>query len=223
MNERKEYENFLSTIDLKKYREQYSKIKSVEEDLPKNIQILKLIYKTYWEDKKFTDYDSFWDVYFKLYEKLLIDYNIKRNGNSIHSDGAYLAFLDGLKARLYRTWASILGQIQLGYVIKSIYTDREVLMSAELDWGGVDIRVVGYEDYDVKKITKRKDIKTERINNDETIKIRYYVPSRDVIENPYLKNGEYCKPYLDFKKDNTLDILPNGFVIFTENVILKNE
>jgi len=26
MNERKEYENFLSTIDLKKYREQYSKL-----------------------------------------------------------------------------------------------------------------------------------------------------------------------------------------------------
>ena len=48
-------------------------------------------------------------------------------------------FYRGLPAGIYRIWASLLTQIQAGYVAKSMYPKVE--MSADLDYKGVDIRI----------------------------------------------------------------------------------
>ena len=45
------FENFLESVDLKGYREKYSRIKIVEMDLSKDIQAIELLYKIYWEVK----------------------------------------------------------------------------------------------------------------------------------------------------------------------------
>ena len=57
-NSLKEYENFLEEIDLSKYSK-LREIKTVEQDLPKPLNPLPLIYKFYWEERSFIDYDEF--------------------------------------------------------------------------------------------------------------------------------------------------------------------
>ncbi len=50
------FEKFLESVDLRDYRKKYSQIKTVEMDLPKDIQAIELLYKVYWEERKFLNY-----------------------------------------------------------------------------------------------------------------------------------------------------------------------
>ena len=63
-------------------------------------------------------------------------------------------FYKGLKARIYRTWASLITQIQGGYVAESVFGKGTVKMSEALDHKGADIQV-NYKghilNYQVKK------------------------------------------------------------------------
>ena len=63
MNNLEKFNDFLSKIDLAKYRNKYSKIKLVELDLPKNIQAIELLYDTYWDNFNLLDYDDFYSLY----------------------------------------------------------------------------------------------------------------------------------------------------------------
>ena len=45
---------------------------------------------------------------------------------------------------MYRTWASLLTQIQGGFVANSIY--KKVLMSADLDYSGIDMQIYFNDD-----------------------------------------------------------------------------
>jgi hypothetical protein len=47
------FDNFLSSVDLKKYRELYRPIKIVEMDLDKDIQAIALMYQVYWQERNF--------------------------------------------------------------------------------------------------------------------------------------------------------------------------
>ena len=215
----KEFITFLNTIDLDNYRNKFVGNKSVEEDLPKNIQILKHIYKYYWDDRQFLLFDDFINLVIKDITDDLKYYNKKRNNFSEHSDNAYPAFLDGWIARQYRTWSSILTQIQFAYCAEEHFKNNKVLMGYELDINGVDVRVENYADFGIKKISQRKDIiKIKREEKQGVIPITYWVPPIKIIKEPFKLNGEYRKPYLQFKEDNRLDILDNGFIIFNEKV-----
>ena len=46
-----------------------------------------------------------------------------------------------MPARIYRTWASLVTQIQGGYICADMYGISNIEMSAELDWRGIDFRV----------------------------------------------------------------------------------
>jgi hypothetical protein len=211
--------SFLKTIDLETGRNNFSKNKSVEEDLPHEIQILSDIYEIYWIEKKFINFNQFISLVISEKELLLKEYNLKRNGNSPYAESAYLAFKDGWVARQYRTWTSILTQIQLAYLFEENYPQNKVLMSEELDRSGVDIRVIGINDYGVKKLSSRQDMqKIKRLEKNGVIPITYEVPSQDILKNPKTKKGDYRKPYLKFKEDTRLDILDNGFIIFNKNI-----
>lgn len=219
MNSSKEYIQFLETIDLDKYRKEYSGNKSVEEDLPKNIQILPFIYEKYWDEREFISFEEFISWVISQIEDNLIAYNNKRNNFSVHAQPAYPAFKEGWIARQYRTWASILTQIQFGFCCEEYYPNNKIIMNAELDSQGVDVRVVGIADYGVKKVSNRKDIiKMKRQESEGVVPITYWVPQQDVIKNPKKKTGEFRKPYLDFKNDPRLDILSNGFIVFNKKV-----
>ena len=47
------FNKFLELVNLKAYREKYRPIKLVEMDLPKEIQAIEMLYKVYWDKKKF--------------------------------------------------------------------------------------------------------------------------------------------------------------------------
>ena len=69
----KQFTDFLSNINLQKYREKYSKIKIVEMDLPKNIQALTTIYEQYWQNKDQKpmplSFEEYYNVYFDRHEQ----------------------------------------------------------------------------------------------------------------------------------------------------------
>lgn len=71
------FNKFLQTVPLKGYRKKYSIIKTVEMDLPKNIQAIELLYKVYWEEKKFISFEEFYKRYLEEKRNLLEKFRIK--------------------------------------------------------------------------------------------------------------------------------------------------
>ncbi len=224
------FENFLKGIDLDSYREKYSHIKTVEMDLPKSIQALDALYEIYW-DKGYNgpdepmSFDDFYEEYYKRYEEKIKEHGIKTGfGNDCD------CYERGLKARIYRTWVSIITQIHAGYVAEEVFGEGTVEQSTELDHKGIDI-LVNYKENEIKiqikKDTKRPEIarmyKAE-IDSKGYYTIWYVVPKPEEYNNPYYKAknkaGEYRASVKPFKKYNpkngTLDRYQNGFVVFTK-------
>lgn len=214
------FDKFLQTVDLIGYRSKFRPIKIVEMDLPKNIQAISLLYKIYWDEKKFISYDDFYQEYLKI---LKSDLESFRKKIQMCSKCFYL----GLPARIYRTWASLITQIHAGYVAESVFGEDTVSMSEELDHFGADFRVVykGYKlNYQVKKETHSREVRREergKVKIDgEFVDILYNVPSEDVFKDPKTKKGAYRKPYLDFMNNKNLRRFDNGFVVFTPQIFL---
>ena len=173
----KKIDEFLKTIDLKKYREQYSRIKIVEMDLSKNIQAIQLLYQIYWYEKTFLSFDDFYEKYLQEKQILIEEF---RKKTTMCTD----CFTRGLKARIYRTWASIVTQIHAGYVAESVFGKETVLMSEELDHKGVDfyVKYKGHVlNYQIKKTTKsgvmsRKPLSRKKILERQLILNMKYRP-----------------------------------------------
>ena len=208
------FDKFLKTVDLKDYRKKYSHIKIVEMDLSKDIQAIKLLYKVYWDEKKFISFDEFYDRYLKEKKKQVEKFRIK-------STMCKNCFSRGLKARIYRTWAGLITQIHAGYVAESVFGKGTVLMSEELDHYGADIRVEykgRFLNYQVKKtsfsgVMSRKPLPRKKRIEGENIDIKYEVPA--CLSDPKTKKGELRLPYLRFLEDKRTKAFENGFVVFT--------
>jgi hypothetical protein len=231
------FEKFLKTVDLQSYRKQYSHIKIVEMDLnlPKDmyekfnvdrqyIQAINLLYKIYWNDKKFIPFDEFYDIYLQEKKKLLEEFRK-------HTEMCKDCFYKGLKARIYRTWTGLITQIHAGYVAESVFGTGSVNMSRELDSMGADIQVE-YQghviNYQVKKESYSgvKSAKPERVSKDlkgEPAPLYYEVPNSDIFDDPKTNKGEYRKPYTRFIEDKRTERLPNGFIIFTKEAFLPKK
>lgn len=208
------FETFLKSVDLKAYRKKYSSIKIVEMDLPKDIQAIKLLYKVYWEEKKFLSFEDFYKRYLIEKEDLLDKFRLK---STMCKD----CFYRGLEARIYRTWAGLITQIHAGYIAESVFGKGTISMSAELDSQGADIRVEynGHPiNYQVKK-TSYSGVKSGRplprkgTLDGEAVDIKYEVPT--CLSDPKTKKGEFRKPYLRFQEDERITAFDNGFVTFT--------
>lgn len=213
------FKTFLSKIDLKKYRNKYKNIKIVEMNMPKNIQALDLLYKTYWVNSVPLSYEVFYKKYKTKYSKELKSFRKK-------TKMCLTCFSLGLPARIYRTWTSIITQIHAGYVAEKVFGKKTVDMSTDLDHEGADFQVT-YKgktiNFQVKKNTFSSEVRAERrlTNKLRSIKLEYKVPGFDILNNPKKKNGEFKKPYLEFKKIKCLDQLPNGFIIFNDTKFKK--
>jgi len=203
-------------VDLKGYRQKYSKIKILEMDMPKNIQAISLLYKVYWSEKNFIDFDNFYKLYLKKYKTDLEAFRIETT--LCKSD-----FYRGLKARIYRTWAGLITQIHAGYVAESVFGNGSVQMSQELDHQGADIRVE-YKghilNYQIKKtsfsgVRSSRPLSKNKKLTGEAIDVFYEVPNSSYFEEPKTKKGDYKIPYKRFIEDKRLERLDNGFVIFT--------
>lgn len=216
------FEKFLETVDLAGYRKKFMPIKIVEMDLPKEIQALDLLYKTYWDKRRIIPYEQFYEEYRKLYRKNL---ELFRNKTQM----CRTCFYKGLPARIYRTWASIITQIHAGYVAESVFGAGSIEMSSVLDHQGADFRVT-YKgkklNYQVKKETFSREVRTEKKPkkqlDGEFIKIVYKVPNFDIILDPYKKKGEFRKAFSEFKRDwldtGRIKVLKNGFTVFTPKI-----
>jgi hypothetical protein len=220
INKLNEFTEFLKTVNLESYRNQYRPIKIVEMDLPKNIQAIELLYKIYWVRKEFLSFENFYKEYLTEKKELLEEFRIK-------IQMCEKCFYLGLPARIYRTWASLITQIHGGYVAESVFGKDSVEMSEELDHNGADFQVK-YKgvviNYQVKKESQsreiRKEKKPKKSISGEFVNIFYNVPSGDYFENPYKKDGSYKLPYLRFKEDKTLNRFDNGFIVFTKEAFL---
>ena len=213
-----EFNKFLKEIDLNKYREKYSKIKTVELDLPKNIQCISKCYEYYWQNFELLSFENFYEKHRDSIKDELEDFRKK-------SFFSYETFYMGYPARIYRTWASLITQIQGGYVASLIY--HKVNMSADLDYSGIDFQIYfndkDYINIQIKKETLSREARIpKKIQNkkkQEIINIFYEVLSG----NKYLLNGEESKPYKRWKEryEDKLEILDNGFVIFKPKMFDK--
>lgn len=217
-------EKFLQSVDLNAYREKYRPIKIVEMDLPKEIQAIGMLYKIYWDQKKFLSFEDFYQEYLDIHKK---DIEAFRQKVTMCKN----CFYRGLPARIYRTWASIITQIHAGYVAESVFGDGTVAMSAELDRQGADFQVVYREktlNYQVKKKSLGREVRQEKPKSKnplpgEFIDIKYEVPSDDYFKNPKKKDGAYKLPYKRFCDNKELKRFPNGFVVFTPYTFKKKK
>jgi len=218
----KKFETFLKTVDLQSYRKQYSRVKIVEMDLPKNIQAIELLYTVYWKEKDPLSFDDFYDRYLKEKKDELEKFRL---GSTMCKD----CFSRGLKARIYRTWAGLITQIHAGYVAESVFGRGTVSMSRELDSQGADIRVEykrNFLNYQVKKtshsgVMSRRPLPRKRRLKGESIDIKYEVPT--CLSNPKTKKGEFRKPYLRFLEDKRTQAFQNGFVVFTSDIFKQKK
>ncbi len=236
-----QFEEFLRGIDLDNYRQQFSQIKTVEMDLPKKIQALQTIYEQYWEniDDRLQppSFDEYYDIYWNAHEDLIIEF-WEKTGFGLYCE----CFKKGLKARIYRTWASLITQIQGGYVAESVFGNGSILMGTELDHNNVDILAMNEDGTERLKIQIKKETHRPEIarmhknvkNQNGAVDVYYIVLAPDAYNNPYYKvNGKNFKkgdekPFVkDFIKwypsTGTMDRLPNGFTIFTRNAFTDLE
>ena len=216
------FDKFLQTVPLKDYRKKYSSIKIVEMDLPKEIQAINLLYKVYWEEKKFISFEKFYERYLEEKKELLEKFRKK-------TTMCQNCFVRGIEARAYRTWAGLITQIHGGYVAESVFGEGTVSMSRELDSLGADIRVK-YKNhilnYQVKKtsfsgVMSRVPLPRKKKNEGENIDIKYEVPT--CLSDPKTKNGEFRLPYLRFLEDKRTAAFDNGFVVFTAETFLPKK
>lgn len=216
MKTREEFETFLSNVDLEKYRALYSKIKIVEMDMPKNIQALDLIYECYWDNQEFLSFEDF-------YAKYALRYSVELKAFNTFTQMCETCFNKGLPARIYRTWASLITQIQAGYLVNDFLSEAIVEMNSNLDRSGIDFKVT-YNNieylFQVKKDSQSRERRVPKsIKNDaQIITIKYSVPTRDIFDSPLKRNGEYKKAYQEFINNTALKRLDNGFVVFTKDI-----
>ena len=210
-----QFEDFLAGINLEFYRDQYRRIKIVELDMPRNVQALATMYDEYWRRRKdWPDYPAFYKIYADNLAKELEAWRI----DALFSSET---FYRGLPARIYRTWASLLTQIQGAYVAETIYGVGNVTMSVNDDLRGkdlvIDLGAPGKLPVQIKKLSERAEAQRStgrgsQRNRQRYIQVQYAVPS----VAPLTKAGKPRKPYTDreHRWGDRLKRLDHGFIVF---------
>jgi len=231
-----EYRRFLATIPLDKYREDFKPIKWVEQDLHPLLFPQGSIFENYWEKQNYLDFEewfkSFWKELNKNEEKIkkfndlkeLVRAHRKFYEDMTDNNLENRVFL-GFKARMYRTWISVLTQLDFCYMFEYICASegKNLILecNAELDVvQGIDARVneIGFG---ITKISERKEsLKIGR--KKDLIAIPYAVYDLKEFErksvSPRVKNQKgYQKALAAFNK--YFISLPNGFVVFKETYL----
>lgn len=210
---------FLGGIHLARYRNKYAHIKLVERDMPRTIRPIPFLYREYWTRREnYPDFESFYATYA---EELRPDLEAFRQSSMFSEE----TFYRGLPARIYRTWASLLTQIQGGYVAEEIYGEGNIEMSTELDYSGIDMRITDGEqiiNIQIKKESVSREIRAPWHNTRNQIRIVnliYQVPGND----PLTKSGRERVPFTRWKNRwaGKLERLDNGFIIFMPDMFSR--
>ncbi len=227
------YRKFLQGIPLSTYREKFKDIKWVEQDLVPALYPLTSIYKNYRETQRFLDFEEWFDEFWsginasqrqKLADlKDLVRAHRKFYEDKINGDSDNKVFL-GFKARMYRTWVSVLTQLDFCYLFKSICAkkgkDLQVECNAELDSKGIDAKInnIGFQ---IAKISQRKEA-LKIVRKSRVVTIPYAVfdleEFRRLSQSSRVKDKSgYQKALTSFEK--YFIQLKNGFVVFKEDYL----
>ena len=218
MSDLTRFNEFLSGIDVDALRDEYRHIKLVELDMPKPVQALKSTYEQYWDQRAdWPEYGAFYEAY-----KESIYYRLEEWRE--HCGFSKETFYRGLPARIYRTWASLLTQVQGAYVAEDIYGKGKVEMGVDIDHSGKDIVIElgpGLRfPVQIKKLSERPEATRKRNPKHKFIEISYQVPS----SGKYKKDGGVREPYKRWESEwgGKLERLDNGFVIFKRGMFEKD-
>jgi len=226
------YRGFLQTVSLKSYREELRDVKWVEQDLPPGIQPLGSIYRNYWDAQNFWKFEKWFENFWNEINTDSIKLPILKEFKKYHFDKDNNGwFKKGFRARMYRTWVSLLTQLDFCYAVlaaaEKIEKKLNIESNEELDRKKIDAKIdnIGFQ---VEKKSERKEARSgsgsKKHKEIEIITIPYCVynineykrksESTRVSE----KSREAYKKALDsfFKYFILLD---NGFVVFGENYI----
>ncbi|MEO0190167.1 MAG: TaqI family restriction endonuclease [candidate division WOR-3 bacterium] len=221
------FREFLGSIPLSKYREELKDVKWVEQDLPKEILPLGSIFKYYWENRQFLNFEAWFEDFWSEIntepqsKRALEEFKRYYFNKTLKEDGW---FKKGFKARMYRTWISVLTQLDFCYLFEYICVleNRKLTLeyNAELDVKGIDARVQDI-DFQVTKITQRKEARSAS-KKKTLITIPYAVFNVEeferLINSPRVKDKSgYQKSLQSFNK--YFIRLKNGFVVFHENYV----
>ncbi len=217
------FEEFLTTIPLERYRQELMPVKTVEQDLPKALNPLPSLYATYWTEvhKPFPDYDQFFRDWWRSHLEPLDDF-IRQYFWGCSRDFVYLGF----KARLYRTFISVLTQFHFAYAWKA-HCSLPLEASAELDMNGIDALVrcdALHIALQVKKETYRAEARERGrfARRQQKVDLVVEVPYTVTPAGEWRKRLERAKTpktheqyrLFTFLAERLQRWLPNGFVVF---------
>lgn len=222
------FRKFLETIPLEKYREEFKNVKWVEQDLPNELLPIDSIFKYYWEDKNFLSFEEWFEIFWdnihrnEKSKEALKKFKSYYFNKSIDENGW---FKRGFKARIYRTWISVLTQLDFCYTFEYVNSKLNKSLTidcdAELDLKGVDARVNNVE-FQIKKISHRKEAIRGASKRKNFVQVPYAVFDIRQIEekanNPRTRNREKYQNMLD-TFHRYFEILKNGFVVFSEEYL----
>lgn len=210
-----EFRKFLASIPLDKYREETKNVKWVEQDLPKEIVPLNSLFKYYWEERNFLDFESWFEDFWKdinskpKSRKALEEFKKYYFNRSIEENDW---FKKGFKARMYRTWVSVLTQLDFCFVFEYVADKKNqnlsLICNAELDARGIDAQVNDIS-FQVVKISERKEARAG-VTRRKIVPVFNFVINResyveriiDKLNNfPLLKN-EIEKIYIELRGGN---------------------
>ncbi|BDG19779.1 type-2 restriction enzyme TthHB8I [Thermus thermophilus] len=220
------FEDFLKCLDLESYQEKYRPIKTVEQDLPRELNPLPDLYDHYWKPNgntlHFPDFETFFDQWWEKRLRPLNEFIRK------YFWGCSYEFVRlGLEARLYRTAVSIWTQFHFCYRWNAS-CGFPLTATPELDAQGVDalIQVGGHQaGIQIKKETYRSEARGDnrflrKLKNFALLEVPYTLQSLEEI----LKRAERARTkkethLLWARVAHHLGRLPNGFVIFQESYV----
>lgn len=113
------FREFLASIPLSKHREETKDIKWVEQNLPREILPLASIFRYYWEERRFLAFDDWFEEFWEEINSnpqsrsALEGFKKYHFNRSIEENGW---FKRGFRARMYRTWVSLLTQLDFCYM-----------------------------------------------------------------------------------------------------------
>jgi hypothetical protein len=217
------FEAFLANISLADYRTELEPVKTVEQDLPKDLNPLPAIYSSYWVSipTEFPNFENFFHAWWTDHLRPL-DAFIRKYFWGCSHEFVYLGF----KARLYRTLISVLTQFHFAYSWLA-YCQLPLEASAELDMKGIDA-LVRYGDVTIALQIKKETYRSEARERGRFA--RRQIPVILTIEIPYtiVRPEEWQKRVDKARKTETRERnellallaaklqrwLPNGFVVF---------
>jgi hypothetical protein len=227
------YRKFLESVPLSKYREELKGIKWVEQDLPKEILPLASIFRCYWEERIYFNFEEWFEKFWEEINTNQITKDVLKSFKKYYFDKENNGwFKKGFRARMYRTWISVLTQLDFCYMFEYASAKENknlhLICNAELDAKGIDAKVndIGLQ---IAKISQRKEARPG-MNKKGKIIIPYAVYRLDEMERLSKSAGvsesnrvKYKKSIESFHKH--FISLKNGFVVFAEdyvNEIVKN-